>query len=189
MTVCASEESFWLCQFTCRQTDKAEYQDLFAQWSATLTVPGGRVSDQVQSNGTEYDGTVAIGRYDLDCGITLLAADGLEAYSVEGITAYYANNVTGFALLKEEKYEGMTLEEYAAAICQVNGYEDMSLNAYGKYSTEHTYTDGSVTYWYYTTVHETSDAYMMLQYFCYEEDIDTYRPYFELWSSSVEELS
>ena len=126
--------------------------------------------------------------YTLDCGFTIEGEKGLKNVGLDGYDAYYSNNDTGFVMLQEYKNGvEMTIEEYAELLCQVNGYDAMTKSEYGLYTTNHTYTDSSMTFWYYTTVHETEDAFIMLQFFCFEKDRETYEPYFAQWSASLTE--
>lgn len=188
VTVVEGQDSFWLCQFICRESERSKYEDLFGQWSATLEIPGGRVEYTGESDAEEDGSVMGVTTYELSCGMEILAPEGLETMAVEGITEYYANALCGFAVIQEEKYEGYTLADYADAICQVNGYDAMTVNAYGDYCTEHVYDDGTGNgFWYYTTVHETETNFYMLQIFCYESEMEEMRSNAELWSSTFVE--
>ena len=187
VTVVESPTSFWLCQFACKETDRAKYEDSFAKWSATLYVPGGRVT---QSSDAQTSGGVSGEVYQLDCGFTVAFEQGATALELDGYDAYYTTDTTGMVLLVENKaeygLEGMTLEEYAQLLSEVNGYESMKLNSYGVYASQHTYSDGTSTFWYYTTAHETEDAFIMLQMFTFEELKDEYLASFEMWSAGLQ---
>lgn len=125
--------------------------------------------------------------YVMDCGMSITAETGLSKMSLDGYDAYYTSNDIGFVLLKEDKYEGMTLAEYADLLAEVNGYDAMTMNAYGLYTTNHTFTNAGSTFWYYTTAHETEDSFIMLQFFCFEKDRAEYESYFAEWSASLTE--
>ena len=126
--------------------------------------------------------------YDLDCGFTIEGEKGLKDIGLDGYDAYYSNNKTGFLLLREYKNGiEMTIDEYAELLTQVNGYDPMVKNEYGMYTTNHTYTESGMTFWYYTTVHETEDAFLMLQFFCFEKDREDYEASFAKWSASLTE--
>ena len=187
ITVVESPTSFWLCQFACKESDRTEYEDSFAKWSATLSVPGGRVT---RSADVPSSDAVNAEVYQLDCGFTVAFEQGAAAMDLDGYDAYYTTNTSGLVLLIENKVEygleDMTLEEYAQLLAEVNGYESMKLNSYGMYAVEHTYSDGTNTFWYYTTAHETEDAFVMLQMFTFAELKDDYYPSFEMWSAGLQ---
>ena len=187
VTVVESPTSFWMCQFTCKDSDRAKYEDSFAKWSATLYVPGGRVT---QTTDAQPSADVNAEIYQMDCGFTVAFEQGATVLELDGYDAYYTTDTTGLVLLVENKeeygLEGMTLEEYAQLLSEVNGYESMKLNSYGVYTAEHTYSDGTNTFWYYTTAHETEDAFIMLQMFTFAGMKEKYLPSFEMWSAGLQ---
>lgn len=181
LTIHETASSFWMCHFACKSDQYELYQEGFGQWSATLTLPEGEAP--VVSG--DSDDVV----YDLGGGYSITACAGLSPMELAGYHAYYANNDVGFAMLVESKADGSladyTLEDYCAALIEVNGYDPFEKNAYGLYETEHTYSSATSSFWYYTTVHETEDAFIMLQFFTFTENEAELRPSFEQWSATL----
>lgn len=180
VTVCGSEDAFWLCQFTCRSSDRELLEPLFPQWSKSLNVPGGRIDDpeKVIIRSVEYD---------LSCGLTVSGPNRMEELQQEGYAAFCASNTVGLCILLDERDEGETLEDYAALISEINGYDAMEADAYGNLATAY-YSDDGV-YWYYTSVHEALDGFCILQYYCYAEDQAVYESYFPAWSAEIHDTA
>lgn len=176
LTIHETASSFWMCHFACASDQYELYQEGFGRWSASLTLPEGA------GNGEDVV-------YDLGGGYSLTACSGLAPTTVAGYHAYYAGNDVGFAVLVESKdggsLSGYTLEDYCAALIDVNGYDPFEMNPYGLYETEHTYSSATSTFWYYTTVHETEDAFIMLQFFTFAENAEEMRASFEKWSTTL----
>jgi hypothetical protein len=186
ITVHESAESFWLVQFACQESQYSLYEDLFAQWSASLRVPGGK------SEATEPP-VVNMGEtqvYEVSGGYTVSAPAGLGEMDMPGYNGYFANSEVGFVVLVENKaelgLEGYTLEDYCAALCSVNGYDPFVKNEYGVYVTEYTYSDTNYSFWYYTTALDTEEAFIMLQYYTFADLAEDYRPIFAQCATTLE---
>lgn len=179
ITVHETGGSFWMSQFTCKNAEYETYRELFAQWAAGMVLP--------QSE-APVAGSIETQVYSID-GFQLTAPANLPNVGMEGYNAYYINNEVGFVLLVENKaelgLEEYTLQDYAEALTQNNGYDPYVRNSYGVYATEYSYSASGYDFWYYTTVHETEDAFVMLQFLTMAELAEQYAPLFEQWSAGL----
>lgn len=173
-TVHETNTSFWMCSMFCAQEDQSKYQNLFAEWSATLTLVD-----------TEYvAATISETTHSLSCGMEVTAPDDMIEYAYDGFIAVLMSNDAGYMLSEEEKYEGWTLEDYAAALAEANGIP-FEQDEYGNWAAAFTSEANGITYVYYITCHETDSSFLMSQFYCTEGMYETYGPYFPAWSASL----
>lgn len=170
-----TDSSFWLVQMTCLEDQKDVYEPLFSQWLATVELPVTELAAQEIVETT----------YELDCGMTVTLPEGMGETLMEGWTVFLHNNLLGFTLLEEEKSEGWTLDDYAAALSQAYGLDAMEENEFGVPTIAYSEEVNGMVYYYYITVHETADAFWLCQMYCPESAIEQYGDHIPAWSASL----
>lgn len=176
-TVHETNSSFWLIQMACLDSERADFEPLFMQWCSTITLAD-----------TELDlsGEITEATYQLSCGLSITAAEGMVETAVDGYDTFLQNNQAAVLILKEEKPEGWSLEDYAAAVSEANGLSAFEADEYGTLYTAHAAESSGINYIYYITVHETEDCFVLCQIYTSEALIDYYGPYFPAWSASLQ---
>lgn len=171
-----SGSSFWLCQMSCMESQKDTYAPLFAQWSATVTL---------QDTEAPVIDSTREKTYQLNCGMEITTLDGMMEIDMDGYDAFVTDNQLVLVLLKEEKYEGWTLDDYAAAVAEANAIDAFALNEAGIPAASYTAEVEGLCYYFYLTVHETEDAFWLCQFYTVESLVDAYLPSFPAWSASL----
>lgn len=118
--------------------------------------------------------------------------------SIEGYTVCYDSETAGVFVLKEpfdlfDGFENYTLEEYGELVLLGNSF-DPSIklnNDNGLTYFEYLYTNPETndTYYYFTALYKTSDAFWMLQFTTLEENAENYKLQIIDWAKSVEFLN
>ena len=110
----------------------------------------------------------------------------------EGFTKCYESYNMGVSVLKESfsQYpilEDYTLEEYGDAVMWANGLTDSSLTPYADfmYFTYTSTDDAGNTFGYLATVHQSNDAFWLIQFSTLEEKDPDYERQFLHWADSV----
>lgn len=178
ITAHETASSFWLVQMACLADQQEVYEPLFRQWLATVELP---VSENA------LDGTFTEKTFELDCGLKITMPDNMGKLAMEGYTEFYTNNVMGLSLLLEEKPEGWTLADYAAAVAQANGIDALVADEFGTPALSYSYENQGITYHYYMTAHEMSDAFVLCQIFCMDNAMELYGDHLAAWSDSLSE--
>lgn len=179
LTVKETATSFWLVQMVCLQKQQETYEPLFRQWLASVQLP----ESEAGSAGADFTEKT----FELNCGLNVTMPDDMGQMSMEGYTEFYTNNVLGFLLLEEEKPEGWDLETYAAAVAEANGVEAMEADEYGNPAMVYSFDANGMTYYYYTTVHEFSDRFVLCQFFCIDSAMELYADHMAAWCDSLSE--
>lgn len=110
----------------------------------------------------------------------------------EGFTKCYESYNMGVSVLKESfsQYpilEDYTLEEYGDAVMWANGLTDSSLTPYADfmYFTYTSTDDAGNTFGYLATVHQSNDAFWLIQFSTMEEKYPDYESQFLQWAETV----
>lgn len=178
VTVHETASSFWMVQMACMESKQETYEPLFREWAATIQIP--------ETEGS-VDTTISETDFTMTCGLTITMADDMAKMNLEGYDEFYTNNTLGLILLQEEKPEGWTLDDYAAAVAEANGMDALEKDAYGNPATTYTYENEGIVYHYYLTAHEFSDRFVLCQFFCVESALEIYGDYMTAWSDTLSE--
>ena len=177
LTAKETASSFWLVQMVCQEDQKDTYLPLFQQWLATVQLP------ETEAGAADFTEKT----FELDCGLTITMPDDMGEVAWEGYTEFYTNNVVGMSLLVEEKPEGWTLSDYAAAVSEANSMDALVTDEYGSPALSYSYENEGVLFHYYLTVHEFSDSFVLCQFFCMDAVAETYADHIPAWSASLSE--
>lgn len=178
ITAHETDSSFWLVQMVCLNDQREVYEPLFQQWLATVELP---VSEQILADAfTEKT-------FELDCGLTVTMPEDMGKMNLEGYTEFYTNNVLGLSLLAEEKPEGWTLDDYAAAVAEANGIDALVADEFGNPALSYSFENQGILYHYYLTAHEFSDSFVLCQIFCMDGAMELYGDHLAAWSDSLSE--
>lgn len=130
--------------------------------------------------------------YDLDCGLTIYAEEGMDDHKAEGFTACIGSRNVIILLMADSKevnnLTGMELEDYADLLCQTNDLGNFKWDTYGNLCTSFYSTDDTgMEYYNMIALKETADAFWVVQMACSADNQAQYARAFSLWASSVTE--
>lgn len=127
-------------------------------------------------------------------GMEITLTEGFKETEMAGYTVCYDSSEVAVFVLKEEfsAAEGFgdyTLEEYAALVYQANADRspDAVTTTDGLTTMEYVFEneeDGN-TYKYFSTMFKGPDAFWLIQFSCFEENYDEYKPHFIEWAKSA----
>ena len=124
--------------------------------------------------------------------MTITLSSEFRAADYEGFTQCYESRNMGVSVLKESfsQYpilEDYTLEEYGDAVMWANGLTDSSLTPYADfmYFTYTSTDDAGNTFGYLATVHQSNDAFWLIQFSTLEEKYPDYESQFLQWAETV----
>lgn len=128
--------------------------------------------------------------YDLGCGLSIYAADGLQPQKAEGFTACIGSSNVLILLMADNKQTNNLTQldtlGYADVLRQSNDLDEFQTNFYGDLYT-HFYTTDETGAEYYNMIFikETDADFLVLQFTCAKEDQSLYARHFPLWASSL----
>lgn len=128
-------------------------------------------------------------------GMTITLNENFSRTNYEGYTVCYeSRNVVVMAL--EEPFSSFpgaelyNLEEYGNLVIKANGRQGQTTlqSQDGVTWFEYTWTnpDSGQTFFYFSTVHRTDDAFWLVQFATTLDQAEEYRPLFMQWANSVE---
>ena len=124
--------------------------------------------------------------------MTITLSSEFREADYEGFTKCYESYNMGVSVLKESfsQYpilEDYTLEEYGDAVMWANGLTDSSLTPYADfmYFTYTSTDDAGNTFGYLATVHQSNDAFWLIQFSTLEEKYPDYESQFLQWAETV----
>lgn len=124
--------------------------------------------------------------------MTITLSSEFREADYEGFTKCYESYNMGVSVLKESfsQYpilEDYTLEEYGDAVMWANGLTDSSLTPYADfmYFTYTSTDDAGNTFGYLATVHQSNDAFWLIQFSTLEEKYPDYGSQFLQWAETV----
>lgn len=164
-------------------TSGNDWLDLYAEAAATINML--TMDEHVV---LDYSG---LEKYELDCGISLYAVEGMEEQNAPGFTACIGSRKAIILVLEDNKeehaLEDLTLEEYAALVSQANDLDEFALDNYGNLCVDFYSTDADgVEYYNNLTVKEIGDSFWVFQMTCAADDQAAYAREFSIWATSIE---
>ena len=128
--------------------------------------------------------------YELPCGLSICAEDGMTPVRVPGFTDGIGNRSVVLLVTIHDKAEtgllDMTRTEYADLLARTNDLDPFRSSLYGDLFTTFSSTDASgARYENYLFVMDTDQAYLTLQLTCSAADQAAYADAFPLWASSL----
>lgn len=131
--------------------------------------------------------------FDLGCGISIHAQDGLTAHEAPGFTACLGNQNAIILVMQDKKEENnlteMDLYDYAELVSDANELGEFTQDHYGTLHSSFYSTDEmGIKYYNLLTVHETGDSFWVFQMTCSAANQATYALEFSRWATSIEPI-
>lgn len=127
-------------------------------------------------------------------GMNITLTSDFKETNVEGYTVCYDSEYVGVIALKEEfglveGFSDYTIEEYGNLVIENNKF-DSSIKLQNKdgltyFSYEFYNAETKTTYYYFSVLYKSSDAFWMIQFTTPVENIDIYSEAFIEWAKSV----
>ena len=134
--------------------------------------------------------TSGLHHYETAGGISFHAARGMKETEIEGMALYMKNTYFLVMVIREPKsgtvLEGMDLSGYAELLAGNNGLEPFVTDPYGTLATVNmaqSYETEDL-FFYYVTIHETSDSFWLVQVACPDEMAKNGFEELALWSAT-----
>ncbi|CDB29172.1 pT repeat family protein [Firmicutes bacterium CAG:137] len=136
-----------------------------------------------------------LAKYDLSCGLSLSAMDGLAEVETEEESGYdgymESNDVLFFAVhdtkeeLLEAGYSKLSLEQYGRLVSEAYELDAFSTDNLGNLYVTDTDTNDSGEIFYYFTVVQGTDGFWTCYFACYNDLMPYYVSAFSIWASSI----
>ena len=136
-----------------------------------------------------------LAKYDLSCGLSLSAMDGLAEVETEEESGYdgymESNDVLFFAVhdtkeeLLEAGYSKLSLEQYGKLVSEAYELDAFSTDNLGNLYVTDTDTTDSGEIFYYFTVVQGTDGFWTCYFACYNDLMPYYVSAFSIWASSI----
>ena len=136
-----------------------------------------------------------LAKYDLSCGLSLSAMEGLAEVETEEESGYdgymESDDVLFFAVhdtkeeLLEAGYSKLSLEQYGKVVSEAYELDAFSTDNLGNLYVTDTDTTDSGEIFYYFTVVQGTDGFWTCYFACYNDLMPYYVSAFSIWASSI----
>lgn len=136
-----------------------------------------------------------LAKYDLSCGLSLSAMEGLAEVETEEESGYdgymESDDVLFFAVhdtkeeLLEAGYSKLSLEQYGKLVSEAYELDAFSTDNLGNLYVTDTDTTDSGEIFYYFTVVQGTDGFWTCYFACYNDLMPYYVSAFSIWASSI----
>lgn len=145
----------------------------------------------LDTEGIELDYS-GLTNYNLGCGLSMYAENGMEYHKAEGFTACIGSRNVIILLMADNKEVNnlteMDIEDYADLLCQTNDLGNFKWDTYGNLCTSFYSTDDTgMEYYNMICVKETEEDFWVCQMACLADNQAEYAKTFSLWASSISE--
>lgn len=126
-------------------------------------------------------------------GMNITLTDHFKEIDMDGMTVTFDSSDVAVFALKEsftlmDGFENYTLEQYGELVMNNNSSKNLSemKSADGLMWFEYDFNnENNETYYYYTYIFKTDDAFWLIQFATLTENIEDYRDSFVTWAKSI----